>query len=74
MAVLELVGAARDMDWLSRESRMVSPAGARRTSQYAWMLHAAGAICLIDIIATYSPISGKEGRAAATMQCDSQEF
>jgi hypothetical protein len=23
---------------------------------------------------TYSPISGKEGRAAATMQCDSQEF
>jgi hypothetical protein len=31
-------------------------------------------ICLIDIIATYLPISGKEGRAAATMQCDSQEF
>ena len=31
-------------------------------------------IYLIDIIATYLPISGKEGRAAATMQCDSQEF
>jgi hypothetical protein len=68
--------SGRFADWLSRIADGFSRRSAAGKPVRIMLRRGGGdqVIYLIDIVATYLLISGKEGRAAATMQCDSQEF